>query len=210
MKYCTHYIYSFIGISDHGKVVILDKWQELPDNGGKDAFRRFTALRKKNPDAKMLVAIGGWNEGSAKYSAVAADPERRKVFIQDIIDFMKKYGFDGLDVDWEYPAQRGGKPEDKRNFSILLKELRAEFDKHGYLLTAAVAAGESSVSQSYEIPKVCKELHFVNVMTYDFHGSWERKTGHHALLYHTGQTGSNPKLNVVSICSFCSNLLKLL
>jgi chitinase len=57
-------------------------------------------LRKQNPDLKTLIAIGGWNEGSEKYSAMARDPARRRVFVQSVVDFLKKYDFNGLDFDW--------------------------------------------------------------------------------------------------------------
>lgn len=54
----------------------------------------------------MSLAIGGWNEGSANYSRMAADSERRKRFVKSALEFVLKYNFDGLDLDWEYPTQR--------------------------------------------------------------------------------------------------------
>ena len=82
------------------------------------------------------------------------DPSKIAVFVQSAVNFVRTHGFDGLDLDWEYPNQRGGEPHDVDNFSSLLKELREEFDKYGYLLTAAVAAAESSFTQSYDVPKL--------------------------------------------------------
>lgn len=182
---------------------VLDAWQDLPDNWGKDAFGRFTALRKRSPKTKIIIAIGGWNEGSARYSAVVANPTTRAKFVKNVVDFTKKHNFDGFDLDWEYPNQRGGKPEDVNNFSLLTKELRQEFDKHGLLLTAAVASAETSASLSYDIAEISKHLHFINIMSYDLHGSWEKQTGHNAPLYpRQGETGNDLKLNVVSISAF--------
>jgi len=146
-----------------------------------------------------LIAIGGWNEGSAKYSAVVANPTTRANFVKNAVDFVLKHGFDGFDLDWEYPNQRGGNPADVKNYISLLKELRTEFDKHGLILSAAVAAAETSASLSYDIAEMSKYLHFINVMAYDLHGAWEKTTGHNAPLYaHKGETGNNLKLNVVS------------
>lgn len=65
---CTHLIYTFVGLSEDGNIRVLDSWQDLPDNYGKNGFGRFNALREKNPRLKTLIAIGGWNEGSRKYS----------------------------------------------------------------------------------------------------------------------------------------------
>lgn len=67
---------------------------------------------------KTLLAIGGWNEGSRRFSPLVADPSRRRTFIKSAIRFLRQYNFDGLDLDWEYPSFRdGGKPEDRRNYA---------------------------------------------------------------------------------------------
>ena len=50
---------------------------------------------------KVLIAIGGWNEGSQNYSALAAHPERRKTFVKQASEFVRQHNFDGLDLDWE-------------------------------------------------------------------------------------------------------------
>jgi len=84
-----------------------------------------------------------------------------------------------------------------QNYISLLKELRTEFDKHGLILSAAVAAAEPSASLSYDIPAMSKYLHFINVMTYDFHGAWEKTTGLNAPLYpRKDESGNDLKLNV--------------
>jgi len=202
-KLCTHLIYTFVGISTEGDVRVLDSWQDLPDNWGKDGFGRFNKLREQSPETKTLIAIGGWNEGSVKFSAVVANPTIRARFVKNVLDFVKKYNFDGFDLDWEYPNQRGGKPEDVQNYISLLKQLRTEFDKHDLILSAAVAAAETSASLSYDIPAMSKYLHFINIMAYDLHGAWEKVTGHNAPLYpRKGESGNDLKLNVVSILGY--------
>ncbi|PNF19362.1 Acidic mammalian chitinase [Cryptotermes secundus] len=180
---CTHIIYTFVGIGLQGDIRILDNWNEI-ERGG---FLHFNDLRKRNPSLKTLVAIGGWNEGSSTFSSVVNDASRRAAFVNNIVKFVGEYGFDGFDLDWEYPAQRGGAATDKAVFSLLIKELRQKFDKHGYLLSAAVAATKSSASISYNIRELGKYLDFINVMTYDLHGPWDPVTGHNAPLY----AGSN-------------------
>lgn len=184
-------IYTFIGIGTDGSVGTLDAWADLPS--GMDGFGKFTRLRQQSPGTKAMVAVGGWNEGSTKFSQVVSNPGIRARFVQNVVDFLRQYNFDGFDVDWEYPNQRGGQPSDKQNYVSLLRELRQEFDKHGYLLSAAVAAAESSASQSYLINQIFQYVHFINLMTYDFNGSWNNFAGLNAPLY-----GSS-KLNVVRI-----------
>ena len=57
-----------------------------------------------------MIAIGGWNEGVKKYSKMASSKQSRQEFINSVVKFIQKHGFDGLDVDWEYPGdtERGG------------------------------------------------------------------------------------------------------
>lgn len=166
---CTHLIYTFIGLEGNS-IKLLDAWQDLPDGGGKDGFNRFNALRKKSPNTKTLIAIGGWNEGSTKYSNMASTAESREIFANNALAFIEKYNFDGFDVDWEYPAQRGGSPNDYKNYVELLKVLKNKFEKKGFILSAAVSAVESSAGQSFDIPKISKYLDFINIMAYDLKG----------------------------------------
>lgn len=70
-------------------------------------------MKSKNSKLKALVAIGGWNEGSTTFSAVVSNASLRSKFTANAVAFVKKYGFDGFDLDWEYPAQRGGASTDK-------------------------------------------------------------------------------------------------
>ena len=170
---CTHAIFGFAGLDSNNKIKVLDSWNEID----KKALKRFVDLKQKNRSLKTLIAIGGWNEGSEKYSNMAASYQSRKVFIRSVMDFLNQHKFDGLDVDWEYPANRGGKPEDKNNFSTLLKELKAAFKPKGYLLTIAVGAGKSTVDSAYDIKAISQSVDFINLMTYDVHGPWEKKTG---------------------------------
>ena len=197
---CTHMIYTFVGITPEGEIRVLDPWADLPDQGGKDGFNRFNQLRGISPTMRTLIAIGGWNEGSANYSNIAGDPAKRERFAENAVKFVRKYGFDGFDFDWEYPNQRGGVPADKENYILLLKELRKQFDKVGLLLTAAVSAAEFSASKSYIVSEVVELLDFVNLMAYDFHGVWDEKTGINAPLYRgSWEQGEDAHLNVVSV-----------
>lgn len=63
--------------------------------------------------------MGGWNEGSVKYSTVAASATLRATFIQSALELVQTYGFDGFDLDWEYPAQRGGASADVVRIQLL-------------------------------------------------------------------------------------------
>ncbi|WP_348240418.1 glycosyl hydrolase family 18 protein, partial [Salmonella enterica] len=73
--------YAFAGLGDDYAIKVLDPWNDLCDGGGKCGFDRFTKLKEKNPDLKTLLSVGGWNEGSSRYSEMAADPATRKTFV---------------------------------------------------------------------------------------------------------------------------------
>ena len=102
---CTHLVFGFAGLdAQNFTIQSLDPFNDLEENWGKGAFKRFTGLKKVNPQLKALLAIGGWNEGCTKYSEMAKNSQRRATFIQSALDMVLKHEFDGLDLDWEYPG----------------------------------------------------------------------------------------------------------
>nr|ALO79345.1 chitinase 8 [Chilo suppressalis] len=117
---CSHIIYAFAGINSDGAVIPLDVELDF----GKDNYRNFTDLKKKNPNLKPMLAVGGWNEGSAKYSEMAADPAKRQNFILSALDIILDFQFAGFDLGWEYPNRRDTVHgvDDIENFTQLVKE----------------------------------------------------------------------------------------
>ena len=90
-----------------------------------------------------------------------------------------------------------GPAADKENFAALVRELSAEFKPRGLLLTAAVSPAKKVIDHGYDVPELNKYLDIINVMTYDYYGHWDKKTGHVAPLYHHPQA-SNPTFSAVS------------
>src|SRR5215472_13576610 len=154
-------------------------------------FAVLTGLRKQNPKLTVLVSVGGWLWGG--FSDEALTPESRAKFIDSAVEFIEQYQLDGLDIDWEYPGLPGAghsfRAEDKQNFTALLRELRARFDreskKSGRRLYLTIAAGASPTwIEHTEMEKVARIVDTVNLMSYDYYepGS-ETTTGHHAPLF---------------------------
>ncbi|XP_058458220.1 acidic mammalian chitinase-like [Malaya genurostris] len=184
---CTHVIYSFLGINEDGSIAILDSGLDI-DMGN---LKKFTELKNTNSNLKTLAAIGGYSVGSETFSRVAANPDLRWRFAENARDFCFQYGFDGIDMDWEYPGQRGGDPyNDKANFVLMLSNLREVLSANGLMLTAAVGAPQNIAEISYDIPGISEYVDFINLMTYDYNGAWDAYTGHNSPLYE-GPSDSN-------------------
>jgi chitinase len=180
---CTHLIFAFGWIKD-GRLSSFEA-NDVSGNGKLGLYQRVVGLKAKNPKLKVMLAIGGWSFGTSKFKEVAETRFTRQTFIFSAIPFLRKHNFDGLDVDWEYP-----KSSDKENFVAYLKELRLAFEAEAQenggsrlLLSAAVPVGPDNVRGGYDVPNVSKYLDFINLMAYDFHGKWEKQTGHNAPLY---------------------------
>lgn len=184
-KQITHINYAFANIKD-GKVI-----------EGKDTdteiIKKLNNLKQVNKNLKILISVGGWS-WSKNFSDAVLTEESREKFANSAIAFMQRHKIDGIDLDWEYPGLPGDgnvhRPEDKENFTAILKLLREKLDalttsQNKYLLTIA-----SGASQNYLNHTNMREAHiyldFINIMTYDFHGGGERKTGHHANLNPSG------------------------
>ena len=85
-------------------------------------YAKFTGLKTYNKNLKTMLAIGGWNEGSTRFSPLVADEERRTEMVRNVIKFLRQNHFDGLDLDWEYPAFRdGGKSWDRANYALFVQ-----------------------------------------------------------------------------------------
>ncbi|XP_054157786.1 probable chitinase 10 [Oppia nitens] len=182
---CTHLHHAFHVLDVQNNVVRDSTGSPQPD-----IYRRLNQLKLMNPDLKLIVSLGGAGQPDRDYSELISDKERRLKFINNTIDYLNKYQFDGLDIDWEYPVCWSydcskGPESDRPNFGIFLKELRSAFDKQSprpLSLSAAVIAGlpGGPADHAYDFPSMASALDYVSVMTYAGAGEWDHKTGHHS------------------------------
>ena len=163
-------------------------------------FNQLRKLKQIYPNLKVLISIGGWS--SSDYFSNAALPANRQAFVASCIDMYLKGNFapelqgysgifDGIDIDWEYPAACGEtcnyRLEDTRNFTALLAEFRSQLNAlsgqtgNPYLLTIAAPAG-ALYYDKIELENIHPYLDFINLMAYDFHGPWDTITNLHAPL----------------------------
>ena len=174
------------------------------DNPSVDAanLARLAGLKAANPALKLVASVGGWTR-SNRFSDMAADERTRANFIDSVVAFLRRHRFDGVDIDWEYPTSIGvrcaagyndcDRATDKQNFVALARELRAALDAAGaadarsYLSTIAAGADKSFVfdpgGSSAWLAQLAASLDWINLMTYDYHGTWEMSAGFVAPLY---------------------------
>lgn len=133
---------------------------------------------------KISVALGGWGQCTG-FPPSTADKSIRARFIRNILEFCDKTGYDGVDIDWEFPAN----PTEKANLTAFISELRAAADKRGkpFLITMAVSSGTWSGDHN-DYASLKRYVDWFNDMTYDFYGSWTDRTGHNAPLYATQES----------------------
>ncbi|KAL3809554.1 hypothetical protein ACHAXA_001828 [Cyclostephanos tholiformis] len=146
----------------------------------------------KAAGAEIYPSIGGWTLSDA-FPTMAADDSARANFAQNCVNLIVEYGFDGIDIDWEYPGyvDHSGTPQDRDNFNLLLSDVRSALDELGaqtgkfYGLTAALPCGPDHIA-NMDISHVSGTLSQLNLMSYDFHGAWSETTGTNAPLYDQG------------------------
>ncbi|HZZ37921.1 MAG TPA: glycosyl hydrolase family 18 protein, partial [Acidobacteriaceae bacterium] len=136
----TRINYAFANIQD-GRIVIVSP-ADAPN------LAALVALKQENPSLQIFISVGGWL-WSGHFSDAALTSESRSRFIESVVAFVEQYKLDGLDIDWEFPGEVGAgnrfRPEDGRNFTLLLAELRKSFDseekKLGRPVLLSIAAG---------------------------------------------------------------------
>ena len=197
----THINFAFANVTPDGEITVGDSWvdTEKPFSGDswedtgkvKGHFSQLQKLKKEHTHIKTLISVGGWT-WSGNFSKVAASDEGRKRFADSAVRFLTQYGFDGVDIDWEFPVEGGNgiehRPSDRENYTRLLREVRTALDRQGeldhthYLLTVAGGPNPSFAANT-QLDQMMEYVDFINVMAYDYHGSWEASTGHNAPLY---------------------------
>ncbi|MEU6310941.1 glycoside hydrolase family 18 protein [Streptomyces sp. NPDC047014] len=174
-------------------------------------FNQLRELKAKHPGLKVLISLGGWS-WSTHFSDAALTPASRKALVASCVDLYLKGNlpqdgarggagaaaglFDGIDLDWEWPGSAGDtdttyRPEDKRNFTELVKEFRTQLDAYArsqkrktkYELSAFVPTAPAKIDAGFDVRRIMRDLDFVTLQGYDFHVSGEPKTAQQSALY---------------------------
>jgi chitinase len=212
--------YAFGFLDPQGNCVSADPWADYQrpfsaaesvsgqaDDPSQALFgnlNQFKQLKAKYPKLRVNISLGGWT-GSAYFSNAALTDASRQAHVKSCIDMWLRGDlpglppgaaagvFDGIDLDWEWPASEGNpgnviRPEDKQNYTKLLREYRTQLDELGkanhkhYDLTAFLPANPATMDRGYEVHKLFKYLDFATTQGYDYHGPWELVTNQQSSL----------------------------
>ncbi len=173
-------IYAFAQLKDGRVMLDADRARTL---------QTLLALKSENPKLKVTVSVGGWSVGG--FSEAASSEAGRQQFADTAAQMLSAQHADGLDVDWEYPGHHESgirsSPDDKANFTLLLKAIRASLDragqKDGKHYTLSVAIADGPFVSDVDIPAINPLLDWFNLMTYDFVNANTSTTGHHTGLH---------------------------
>jgi chitinase len=167
-------------------------------------------LKKQNRALKVLLSIGGWTY-SSHFALPASNPSGLSTFASSAISLVKIYGFDGVDIDWEYPANAS----QAAHLVALLQAVRAALDTYGssldppYNFTLTTTCPAPYGYQYLNLSEMDESVDFWNFLAFNYAGPWSENTGSQANLFPSSTNPESTPFNTESIISYISQSIAL-
>ena len=171
----THLAYAYGGISSDGFIEPYDGAVEHYDK-----YLLFNSPKASNPGLKTLISIGGWTFDQSRFVFVSSTEARRTAFANSVVKFIETHGFDGIDLDWEFPVTRQGTTADYVNYPLLCTALRVAFDgadRSDWLITVQTSFNTYELSEGFDMLSMAEHIDWFNLMSYNIHGDWDEFAG---------------------------------
>lgn len=157
-RMCNVVNYAFFAVNTNSELTV-------PNSTSAPVASVITKARANN--AKVFMSINdGSGDGKTNFKSMAATSAGRNHFIKDVMAKVRQYGFDGVDVDWEFPTTSDGTDV---TFTALMKELSDSLHRDArYYLSAAITAGKYAGGNRDAIKaELFTYVDFFNIMAYD-------------------------------------------
>ncbi|XP_077553056.1 chitotriosidase-1-like [Haemaphysalis longicornis] len=196
---CSHIILGFAAVASDGSL-------DLDPAGGLQHLASFALLRRRKPELKLMLSVGGGG-GNKNFKKMVAGASRTRRFIFSAVSALRAARLDGLDLDWEFPKLLDAVP-----FVHLLKMAFLEFKgnkRWPLILSVAVPAQSLLVVGKYKVKRMAKYVDFVNLMAYDLNiYTWYTPRLHHnSPLFPRATDG--PYFNTLNVASSAKLWAKL-
>ncbi|KAJ1523197.1 hypothetical protein ONE63_001084 [Megalurothrips usitatus] len=146
-----------------------------------------------NSSAALGLSIGGWGEGSERFTAVSADPEKRRAFVYSVINTVKTYNLQAVELAWTSPTLRGGSQSDARNYNLLVEDTVRALRPMGLLVGVVLPVlNEVDVLKALDLPTLAKLADWLPVHGHGLHGHWDPYTDVNAPLFSPRRATSAP------------------
>ncbi|KAG9377273.1 Glycoside hydrolase family 18 protein [Pyrenophora tritici-repentis] len=193
----TYVNYAFANLNETtGEVFLSDEWADIQRPSPTDVatngsqllgnFNQLYQAKQKNRNLKVILGVGGWTY-RFKFKPALSTKAGRVNYCKSSLKLITDLGIDGLDTDWEYPADE----TDAANLLDTMQICRQMYDAYskkytnGYHYELSISAPAGPINfERLGIQKLDRFVDRWNLMAFDYQGGgFSNFTGHLSNVY---------------------------